>query len=73
MVEGVNQAVADNDLALCGGKQSLAIRCGKAQTVSLHNLSGTLVRCIRLNEGLNVINALSPGVYVVNAQKVVVE
>lgn len=73
VVEGVNQAVADNDLALCGGKQSLAIRCGKAQTVSLYNLSGTLVRRIRLNEGLNVINALSPGVYVVNALKVVVE
>lgn len=68
----VNQAISDDYLHINGRQNAIAITCGKAQTVQLYNISGQLVRTQFLTEGENIIESLSPGIYLLGHHKVIV-
>lgn len=72
-VVGINAATAENYFSVTGGKGRMAVTAGKAQVVRIHHLSGRLVRTVQLNSGLNVVDGLQPGIYLVGGQKVAVE
>lgn len=72
-VAAVNDAKAESYFNVSGNRGSIGIRCGQDMEVSVHSLSGTLVRKVSIHSGFNVINGLAPGIYMVNGKKVVVE
>lgn len=56
-----------------GGKGQIAIHSPKPQTLSIHSLSGRLVRTVRTAQSLTVVDGFEPGVYVVGGKKVIVK
>ncbi len=72
-IDAVNDAVADEYLAIDGGYRQLVIHSGKAQRLNVYSLSGTLVRTVDAAAGETTVDALTPGVYVVGGKKVVVQ
>lgn len=70
---GINDAKAEAYFSVTGGKGCLAIQCGKAQEATIYNMAGAMVRRVSLHEGLNAVNGLAAGIYVVNGKKVIVE
>lgn len=71
-LDAVNSAKADAYFAVDGGDRSLIIHSGCERTVNIHNLSGMLIRTVKAQAGQTEVNALIPGVYVVNGIKVIV-
>jgi hypothetical protein len=48
------------------------VKSAISQTIQVYNLNGQLVRRVHLNVGVNQIDALTPGIYVVGKTKVAV-
>lgn len=73
IIDAVNDAVAEDYLAVDGGYRQLVINSGKAQHLNVYSLSGTLVRSVSATAGQTTVDGLEPGVYVVGGKKVVVQ
>lgn len=72
IVASVNEAVAEQYFNVRGGKNVIAVTCGKAQTIRIYNTAGQQVRCETLSEGEHLIRSVAPGVYLVQDRKVIV-
>ncbi len=59
-------------LGIAGGSRSLAVTAGQPLTTALYSADGRLVRALSLRKGLNTVGALTPGIYLLAGQKVVV-
>ena len=68
----INAAKAEAFFSAVGGQGAIAVHTGKAQTISIYNVAGQLVRTTEVGEGLTPIKGFAPGIYVVNGVKVVV-
>ncbi len=69
----LNEAKAEAYFNVHGGKGCIELSVGTPQTVRIYSLSGTLVRQLNVAAGFTPITSLTPGIYVVNGKKVVVE
>jgi hypothetical protein len=56
-----------------GDRGSLIIHSNRPQQVRVYTLSGILARTLHVDEGITRISNLSPGIYLVNGQKVLVQ
>lgn len=69
----INEAVSEAHFSAQGGQGQIGIGAGKAQTVRIYTTAGTLVRTAQVPEGFTALQGFTPGIYIVNGQKVVVE
>ncbi|MBO5698411.1 MAG: CotH kinase family protein [Bacteroidaceae bacterium] len=69
--DGINKVQTDF-VGVTGGKGCLYVKSAIQQSINVYNLNGQLVRQALLNVGVNQIDGLTPGIYVVGATKVVV-
>lgn len=72
VIQGINGAKAEAYFAAQGGEGAIAVNVGKAQMVRIYAMSGALVRSVQVEAGFTPIQGFTPGVYVVNGTKVVV-
>ena len=72
VIQGINGAKAEAYFAAQGGEGAIAVNVGKAQMVRIYAMSGALVRTVQVEAGFTPIQGFTPGVYVVNGTKVVV-
>ena len=69
---GIDQ-VAENGMRIYSPAAGMIlISTGETQSVNIYSVEGSLIRTTELNEGDNLINGLSQGIYLINNQKVVV-
>lgn len=69
----VNEAVSDAYLKVTGASRSIAIHSGKVREVKIYDLQGRCVRTVTTTgQGLTTVGGLTPQVYIVAGQKVVV-
>lgn len=69
---GIDQ-VAENGMRIYSPAAGMIlISTDGAQNVNIYSVEGSLIRTTELNEGDNLINGLSQGIYLINNQKVVV-
>lgn len=73
VIDGINDAKAEAYFAAQGGAGAIAVNVGKAQTIRIYSVSGTLVRTVQVEAGFTPIQGFTPGVYVVNGTKVIVK
>lgn len=73
VASAINDAQSEAYFHALGGQGSIAVNCGKAQTVHVYGLDGKLVRSAELQRGFNAIQGLGAGVYIVNGEKVIVK
>ena len=52
---------------------TLFITVDEAQDVQVYSIDGRMLRNLQLEEGMNAVNGLAQGIYIVNNQKVVVK
>lgn len=69
--DGVNKVQTDC-IGVTGGDGCMYVKSAISQTIQVYNLNGQLVRQVHLNVGVNQIDALTPGIYVVGKTKVAV-
>lgn len=60
-------------LGVTGGSRCLALTTSRPLTTGLYSADGRLVRTLTLRQGLNTVSALTPGVYLIEGQKVIVK
>lgn len=70
-VDGVADTDA-SDLSIAAGRGSLTLRARTARQVTIHHLSGLVVRHISLRAGEEQTVQLAAGVYVINGKKVII-
>lgn len=67
---GLATAVQNQEDVVYGGRGTICYKSGKAQTVKVYGVDGSLRRLAELTEGMNVIDGLVQGLYIVNGKKV---
>lgn len=72
-ISAINDAKAEAYFSAQGGEGAIAVNSGSETSVSIYSVAGTLVRTVRLQKGLNVVNGLQSGAYIVGGQKVIVK
>jgi hypothetical protein len=66
-------AVEIDHVGVTGGDGCLYIQTNIKQDISVYNLSGALVRRVQVNPGVQRIDGLAKGMYVVAGTKVIVK
>ena len=69
--DGVEHVAVDR-VGVSGGVGCLSVSSLIVQTVKIYSLSGQLVRCLEVQQGVTRVDGLQPGVYVVAGKKVLV-
>lgn len=70
-VDGVVEKDA-SDLSITAGRGSLTLRARTARQLTIHHLSGLVVRRVSLRAGEEQTVQLAAGVYVINGKKVII-
>jgi hypothetical protein len=67
-----NTSVTDADFHVIGAASSIRIETSRAVDVHIYDLSGRLMKQVKVPQGNTVITSIPRGLYIVNGQKVVV-
>ena len=71
-ISAINEADAEAYLRICGKVNSITVVSGKARSLRVYNLTGQLVRQLKVEEGRNHFEGFAAGIYLVEGQKVIV-
>lgn len=71
--ELINNQESLNRLTFVSNNGILKINAAKAQNTTIYSLVGATVKQVELYEGVNTVNDLKKGVYIINSQKIVVK
>lgn len=72
IASAVNEAISKDFFHSEGGTGLITISCGSPCRVSVYNLSGRLIKSEIIEAGCHELKGLTPGVYLVNSEKVIV-
>lgn len=71
-VSGIDQAAQADYFKAEGAKGAIGIAAGTDTTVRIYTAEGRLVRTVEAGKGFTAVGGLTPGVYIVNGEKVLV-
>lgn len=71
-ISSVEEMTAQPHFQVIGGQGKIAITTEQSFKLPIYDLTGKLVRKVQLSSGLQIVDGLQPGVYVVNHKKVLV-